>query len=55
MKSKVTARSGEEVLFHNPPTASTFRFAVHNSAAGQSRNDTQLVNRGLTRKPIKFF
>lgn len=34
---------------------STLRFAVHNSAAGQSRNDTQLVYRGLTRKPMKFF
>lgn len=28
---------------------------MHSSAAGQSRNDTQLLKRGLTKKPMKFF
>ena len=33
----------------------TFKVAVHSSAAGQSRNDTQLLKSGFTRKLMKFF
>lgn len=45
----------KDFLFSNSCVLSTLRFAVHSSAAGQSRNETQLVKRGLTRKLMKFF